>query len=198
MQWLSRAWYVAHVYAYVNDGPYYWAMGRGMLNGLTLYRDLFDNKPPGIDVLAALSLLFFGNGLLGGLLGSLLILLMPITIVVWMQRRLPKNAPLDFKATILALMGFATILFTLYQAERGGAWQTEFFGAFFGTLFVALIVDHPPRRMIASGLALGIACGFKEPFLLTALACALLIDPHPRSLLRTFLIPPLLRSLSAE
>ncbi|MBI3618750.1 hypothetical protein HY213_01805 [Candidatus Peregrinibacteria bacterium] len=200
IQWLARAWYVAHAHAYVNDGPYYWAMGRGILNGLTLYRDLFDNKPPGIDVLAALSLTFFGNGLLGGLLGSFLILATPVVVVLWMSRRLIKTSGV-LRAMILALTGFATILFTLYQAERGGAWQTEFFGAFFGTLFVMLVLDHPPRRtlgwrrMIASGLALGIACGFKEPFLLTALACVLLIDPHPRCLLRAFLAPTVVATL---
>lgn len=32
----------------VSDGAIYYAMGRGIVNGLTPYIDLFETKPPGI------------------------------------------------------------------------------------------------------------------------------------------------------
>jgi hypothetical protein len=44
----------------VSDYLLYTVVGRGILNGLTPYIDLFESKPPGMFLLAAVSLLVSG------------------------------------------------------------------------------------------------------------------------------------------
>src|SRR4051794_25138269 len=44
------------------DSAIYFTIGRGIVHGLVPYRDLFETKPPGVFLLAALSLLISGDG----------------------------------------------------------------------------------------------------------------------------------------
>ena len=43
-------------HAYTADAPLYWAVGRGMLNGLTPYSEMYENKPIGVFLLSAISI----------------------------------------------------------------------------------------------------------------------------------------------
>ena len=58
---LSQAWFF-YGGAFSGDTKYYWAMGQGYLNGLELYTDIFDTKPPAIYLLGALSYWLLGDG----------------------------------------------------------------------------------------------------------------------------------------
>ena len=61
---LVKSWYCLRTElnaAYSVDDPLYWAVGRGILNGLKPYIDLFENKPPGIFWLSALSMKLTGG-----------------------------------------------------------------------------------------------------------------------------------------
>ena len=42
-------------HAYTADAPQYWAIGRGILNGLMPYTNMYENKPLGIFLLSAIS-----------------------------------------------------------------------------------------------------------------------------------------------
>src|SRR3989344_8992683 len=57
---------------YTGDSTIYWAVGRGILNGLTPYTDLFETKPPGIFLLSAMSIALTGGPMLGTVIQTLL------------------------------------------------------------------------------------------------------------------------------
>jgi hypothetical protein len=136
-----------------SDAELYFAMGRGWLNGLTFYRDLFETKPPLAFLLPALSLkvsadatFYFGVQLV------LLFLLAPLL------------------AYRHGLVGFLFgITMAVEALHRSLGYQMEGFALLFATL-PALI---PPRPLLSAG-AMGMATMFKEPFLASAvLALAL-------------------------
>ena len=51
-------------HAYTADAPLYWAVGRGMLNGLKPYSEMYENKPIGVFFLSALSFYFTDSTIL--------------------------------------------------------------------------------------------------------------------------------------
>ncbi len=176
------------------DTPIYWAVGRGILNGLIPYHDLFETKPPGIFLLSAASFRLFGSPILGHLIEALGIPLYPFllgwqTWKISMERKLSRNICL-FCVLIASLTG---ILIGLYTMERSGEFQVESFGALFSLLFFFVIADErrmSALRMLLASLLLLCAVGMKEPFILTILGGAMILcSDKPKRLLRAFVVP---------
>ncbi len=174
------------------DSPIYWAVGRGILNGLLPYTDLFETKPPGIFLLSSLSIWFGGNMQLGALAQAAVFLHIPL-LVVGGALRIRHIAHRGLLLTVvLSAIVFGSLL-SLYSAERSGEFQVESFGALFVLAYAAVItkpaIKKKKTQTIICALLLYCAIGLKEPFIMTALACSLLLARRPSDIVRTFMIP---------
>ncbi len=181
---LAQAWFFFGG-AYSGDAKYYWTVGRAILNDFTLYTDIFDTKPPAIYLLSAFSFGVFDSSIFGDVLNGMLILSFPILFTV--------TAHVLYRDRIKTLFGLLFgIAIALYTGFTAGAWQVELYGAFCGTLYVALLVK-PLRHNVVyiAMLSLCIFCtiGFKEPFFLTLLGCALLLLQTKKRFLHHFVLP---------
>lgn len=160
------------------DSSIYWAVGQGILNGLTPYKDLFETKPPGIFLVSSLSLWLTGGVLLGAVLQAVAIAsIVPLMMLAVREQR-HLRASRTFSLLSAGLLGG---ILALYSAERSGAFQVESFGAAFACL--ALWGAERAKRthddfanvlMIAGAFG---AVGMKEPFALSVLAGILLLSP---------------------
>ncbi len=172
-----------------NDADIYFTVGRGLLNGLTPYRDLFENKPPGIFLLTALSLAATDGPYLANLLqiiALLSILAAPVT-GIWLRR---KEFPDYLIQGCMILLGIILMLFTALYA---GKIQVESFGLAFAIWYPVLIDVRAGRwnkwwGLLAALLMFG-SIGFKEPFALTLLASAVVLCHDRKMFVQTFLIP---------
>lgn len=181
------AWAFLQPNAVVWDTGLYWAMGRGLLNDLTLYVDLFENKPPAIAVVSALSLWLQDGGLTGRILGAASLLAFPITFGLFAYHRSPRGGRPAL--TILGLL--IGLLWSAFQMQKGGPWQVEPFGALFALGYVVTLFSPltGTARLAVLTLTIFGAAGFKEPFLFSCAAAALLWAERLRDLVRNFLLP---------
>src|SRR3989338_5707859 len=177
---------------YTGDSTIYWAVGRGILNGLTPYTDLFETKPPGIFLLSAMSIALTGGPMLGTVIQTLIIGAVPISLGIffWFDTRGKKLEARTFLTTLAVLFG---MLLTLFMAERSGEYQVESFGAFFGIVYVLAIAWRRERwhindAWIPAGCLL-LAIGLKEPFFFSLLGSALILHDAKRPMLRLFILP---------
>lgn len=184
---------------YNGDTTIFWAIGRGILNGLIPYRDLFETKPPGIFLLSSILLWLSPDGRLAAILQTAIFVLLPLTIVLAAHFA---HARLRWHGEWLLLSSTAilSILLSLYSADRSGEFQVEAFGALFACAYAAVIAWNPrplgwKRILLASACLFG-AIGLKEPFALTTFAIALLLAHHPKDLVRTFCIPAGITAIS--
>ncbi len=181
--------------AYHTDTAIYLTVARGVLNGLTPYADLYENKPPGIFLLAALSLKLFGDVTLLTALQALILMLFPFCLlmpVLYGRSFSPRGS---IRALVAWMIGCAL---ALYAAAMAGTLLPESFGAFFGCAFVAVVATRQRFTWaVTAVLSLLLACavGIKEPFVLSTLAGALLVLPSLRSTQR--LVLPVLITAAA-
>lgn len=160
------------------DSSIYWAVGQGILNGLTPYRDLFETKPPGIFLVSSLSLWLTGGVLLGAVLQTIAIAcIVPLMMLAVREQRHVRES----RAFALLSAGLLGGILALYSAERSGAFQVESFGAAFACLALWGVErakrthdDLASVLMIAGAFG---AVGMKEPFALSVLAGILLLSP---------------------
>jgi|GEM_PF-963788 len=184
-----HAWtllFTAHCY----DCDVFWAMGRGMLNGLTPYVDLFEAKPPGIFLLSALSLFVGGGRMLGNISAfvvTIFVAVMPC-ILVWM--RYDKRVVLSF----LALL-FGTIM-SYYLSEGSFHYLPEQFGVAFGVAYVCIIgfsqyeeSSYFSLLHVYAGFCLFAAIFMKEPFVLSIVAAGLILSSSLWSVVSNVVIP---------
>ncbi|MBT4120105.1 MAG: hypothetical protein HOG89_04145 [Candidatus Peribacter sp.] len=178
---------------YTGDAKYYFTVGRGIVNGHVLYTDIFDTKPPGVYLLSALSMSIFNSAVLGSILNGLIVLAYPITFglaAYVLDRRV-------FTVVLSALFG---LLLALNSGFQAGAWQVEWFGAFFGSLYaLALVLTSRSRT---SKLSIGIlsicmvlTIGFKEPFALVLIGTGLVLLPTKKDLLYGLLLPLIITAI---
>ncbi len=174
-----------------DDALIYMAMGRGILNGLIPYRDLFETKPPGIFLLAAASQ-FLGGIALAKFVQVLALVIIPLSIIIPARRIL---RPIE-NTTQRILYLFACItglLLALFTELFSGGFQVESMGASAAIVYVALVAMKPhiwtSKRMLLASIPIGVAVFFKEPFILSIFAGALLLAPSLISLLTIFFIP---------
>lgn len=170
------------------DALIYFAMGRGILNGLTPYIDLFETKPPGVFLLSSVSILLGGTWFAKFVQIAALIAI-PVCVIV-PARRMGHQ-------TLGVLFG---LLLALFTARFSGGFQVESLGAAIVSAYLALIALRPDgwdrKRMILGGLLLFLAIFLKEPFILVAIAGALILVANPRALLSVFLGPLLVAGIT--
>ena len=183
---------------YTADMGIYLAVGRGILNGLTPYIDLFENKPPGMFLMSALSLWMFNGPLLLHIIQAVVVIGFPALFFAWFLRENAIKDMRGFRDTKVQFIFVSATLFgiaiALYTALRSGEAQVESYGAFFGFLYILVIAQSGKilsRWHVAlAGVFLLLAAGYKEPFLLTALAGALLLTKGKwQSLCQRFIFP---------
>jgi len=141
-------------YSY-GDETIYLTLGEGMRHGLTLYKDIHDNKPPLLYATAALagSLFWFKAILCFWMLGT--------TVLFWKltEQLFPKKKNLQCIATIV----FA-ILTTLPLLE-GRTANAELFmlGPTIGAFLLLLTKPHTTRIIFLAGILFSVATLFKVP-----------------------------------
>lgn len=140
---------------YYGDEAIYLTLGQGIRRGLTLYKDLHDNKPPLLYIIAAIAgNEFWFKIILAG--GSL------ITIVLFwklIKTLFEKNARLQMFSTVT--FGFLT---TLPLLEGNIANAENFMIGFSILAFLLLFAKKlTNKKVFLAGLAFGVAALFKIP-----------------------------------
>lgn len=163
-------------------------MGRGLLNGLGVYTDLFESKPPGIFVLAALSLIITGDERFLLCLQIALLAAMPVA-AAWYAAQATRGKHWHDRLLFCGT-GFAIAAFlAFYILERSEPVQTEAIGSVFACGFILSVSawqgSYKKKSAVLSALLLLATAGMKEPFLLTSLAGALLLTTRRRELVWT-------------
>ena len=181
-------WQVFHS----GDASLYITVARGIINGLTPYADLLETKPPGIFLLIALSLWITKGLLLARVAQCIAILAAGIFAAVALcvaAGKRGERTPMIHGVSVLFGLSVA-----LYVGMMGGGLFPESFGAAAAIGYVALLVSRRDalgvKELLLASIALAFAIGFKEPFVLTTLAAALiLLRERPILLLRAFVAP---------
>lgn len=183
--------------SYCVDNPLYWAVGRGILNGLTPYIDLFENKPPGIFWLSALSMKFTGGVYAMNIFSFLCLLITMLTpaiaaTILCFKRNCGKVVT---AVAILCSLLFGMMMM-VYAQTRSGYIQVEAMGIVFVDFYLLLIYDTDASKLkfyspkvILSGLMLACAGLLKEPFVLVAVGASFLFVDNWRSLLYKNVLP---------
>lgn len=168
-------------------------MARGILNGLRPYADLYDSKPPGMYLVTILSLLLTGHLTFGVVLQILLFALLPLMLAAfaWMQTRGNTDVATRFIVTALGFL-FGCLLF-FYLEDRVRGYMAESFGATIGCIYLLHIVLRKdasrPSAIALNALLLSGTFGFKEPFLFSMTAGALLVARDLKQFRNAFLYP---------
>lgn len=177
---------------YGGDMGNYFTLGRGILNGLVPYRDLFETKPPGIFWLAALSLWLTGGDNLYLGAQAVAVVGVPLALVLLAFRE-SHHRQWPWRLNVCLFAWVAGVALALYMLRRGNGYQTESYGAFFAVLYLVAVTWDRERmshvRTVLAAIYLLGSFGMKEPFLIAALASALLVAPDWRFFVRAFLIP---------
>ncbi|OGJ59611.1 hypothetical protein A3D11_02190 [Candidatus Peribacteria bacterium RIFCSPHIGHO2_02_FULL_49_16] len=179
---------------YVSDNVLFIAMGRAIVNGLTPYVDLFENKPPGMFVIAAVSLYFFDSSILGRLLQILAIVLIPVcTLFGGFFLNTNKQQPRE-RYLFLSWSFLFGVMLAVITSKWAGGFYPESFGILFSLLYVMWFLRMRHRTVtwkmqLLGGLCIAFALGFKEVFLLCFLAIALLLSLNRKEFLQKFCIP---------
>ncbi len=188
-----RVWHEC-LLPYNVDSPIYWTIGHGILKGYAPYRDLWDIKPPGIFLLSALSYLVTRGPFLTHvtqILSFVLVALSPLASLRAIQSR---TQAIRVAPVVLSLWTVFLML-TAFTADSAGMVQTESH-ALVAMVGYMLLVGVPGGRAFGlRAVAIGVAMGLKEPFLLAVIASYLTIDPETKRPWEDFWGPLLLASV---
>jgi len=177
------------------DASMYWAVGRGIVNGLVPYKDLFETKPPGIFLLSGLSLYLFNGRILGSIgqmisLGMIAVIPL-LAINPFASKKI--NVEVMFRSLTALLFG---CLMLLYVAQRSGEYQVESFAVAWAMLYILLIGKTKKTftwaKILLASLCFLFSVGFKEPLFLTMLAAAIVLSSSWKSFLGTFVLPAII------
>lgn len=189
-------------YAYNADAPLYWAVGRGILNGLTPYSGMYENKPLGIFLLSAINFLITDDTIVCNiftLIALISIAFMPVLIVYELLKK--QKFTLNKRNFICLVLSFLYgILMMMYSESRSGAFQVEAIGAACSLYYIWSVVflknaNTKKQRIlgtILSAIFIQLVVLFKEPFLLISLISGLLFIDNIKDFLKCILIPCLI------
>jgi len=174
---------------YTWDTTIYWAVGRGIVNGIAPWSGLFDIKPPGMHLLSAFSFKFFDSSVFTNFFQVLVLILTAATPTVAYFLLSSHRS-----AKKLAFSLLAGLMLALYSAERSGEVQIESFGAAFACMAVLAMAmpNFEKRRILWTSLAaIGLlgACGFKEPFLFPLFGVSLIFCKDIKDWFYRFALP---------
>jgi hypothetical protein len=168
------------------DATIYFAVARGILNGLTPYRDLFETKPPGIFLLFAASLRWTN--------GSALALVVEIVAITGVMLVLPIFCwRKKLRPSLMLLASVIGVFFAEYVMSESGGLLAELYGAFFATLYV-LTIAWKERfggwlQIFLASFFMLLSIGMKEPFMLSMAGAAILFARDIRFFLHAFILP---------
>jgi len=170
------------------DSDIYFAVGRGIVNGIHPWSGLWDIKPPGIFLLSAISFKIFNTPVLCHWFQSFVLIVLAFTPLI-AHFVLPNRS--IWRLFACCLFG---LIISLYSAERAGEVQTESMGAAFACLSIfAFAYPNFYKRKILwisiSALGLLGSCGFKEPFLFVIFGASVLLCKDIKDWLNRFLLP---------
>jgi len=177
------------------DAPVYYAVGRGIANGIAPWGGLWEIKPLGIFLVSAISFKFFGDPVFTYYAQVfVLILTAAIPIAAYFLFSSYRSL-LKFALSMLA-----GLLLALYSAERAGEFQVESFGAAFACMAVFAMANpnFDNRRVLWTiFVTFGIlgACGFKELFLFPLFGASLIFCRDMKSWLYRFALPLVIAAL---
>jgi len=178
------------------DTPVYWTIGRGIMNGLMPYKDLFDIKGPGIFFVTFFSFLTSGGTWIGNLINFICLLLVGLAPVGALLLYAKKNGlksinPLAYPTALI----FGSLLM-IYSGDLAGQIQTESFGAGFACVYLMIIATMNFEKTTWKSPSIWIAAFFlmlsvaiKEPFLIVCFAGALVFSNSIKTLWKSFFLP---------
>jgi len=171
------------------DATMYFGMGRGILNGLTMYIDLFESKPPGVYWLSALSLLISGDEKLYLWTHFAALALIPLLLGVIAFVLIKKKHRRTEMIGLSILFGTAIATFTV---SRSHGFQSEGFGVFATIAATVMYVLYLQKRKLWFAMAAitftALAALIKEPFVLAVAASFLLLSHSWKDLKAMILI----------
>ncbi len=176
------------------DALIYLTVGRGILNGLVPYVDLFESKPPGMFLLMAASLALSGTQMPATVLQVGVFGLLPVVLAGFGYCQGSRQTSRAARWRVAGLAFVIGVMLTLFLESVGaGSLQTESFGGFFGALYVVVLLWNRERisraQIAVCAVLLMFSIGLKEPFLLTNLAAALIATSGRKQFLRGFVLP---------
>lgn len=179
---LCAAWFGVSTGYLSGDALIFQTVGRGILNGITPWSGLFETKPGAVFILSAMSLKLFGNQTLVTVTQAIAILAMPFCLLFPAMEIAKEQSPVIRRFVTLAALLFGTIL-ALYSANQAGYGLAESYGAALAMGYGAVISDQRfvmrgKWKMGFLGILMLAAIGFKEPFLFSMLAIAVLLLPR--------------------
>ena len=189
---------------YTPDSPMYCAVARGILNGISPYSCLYENKPIGVFLLYALSFLLTDDVIIFNCITFLCLLIIGFLPFVCTTKYLIKSNKPFSRSQIVIYSGISLIwglFLTSYSMDRGEFFQTEILGASFICLYFWAIMHinwkkgekaNKKSLIIWTILAAIFAmCGvmMKEPFAVIAVAGGLLLVESVRDFISRIVIP---------
>jgi hypothetical protein len=114
---LLRITWIANPYTFGGDESTYLVVAGRLLHGEVPYTTTFDNKPPLAELPQAISILVFGNSMVGVRIGA--------AIVLGIAAFLLSSAAFSTRFTWLRLPTAITIICTYTLIDQGAAWQAE-------------------------------------------------------------------------
>ena len=181
---------------YTVDHILYFTVARGILQGSKPYADFYENKPPLIFLLCALSYAIRGDFHLINIFSFISLLLMIAIPVAYLIYKCIKNKanPLIFLMMALPVISI-TLIITLYTEVRSGEAQTELFGAVssMAALLCILLGRDDDKfyspTVIISGFFLGVAAMFKEPHAVLLVVLMMMLVKNKRDIFTKVLFP---------
>ncbi len=159
------------------DAKIYVAGGRALLNGVHLYAELFENKPPLIFLLTAFSLVVTGTQTVAAAVQVFALAVLAAVFPIFFfhaSRGLPSRHRF-FRTMTGLLLG---LCIARYTAVNAGYIQTESLGGIAGVIYLLLLAIPEcmsgVRRMMALGALLFIAGAMKEPIVLVTVVTSFL------------------------
>lgn len=189
-------------HAYTADAPMYWTVGRGILNGIKPYSGLYENKPVGVFLISALSMLLTDEIILCDAFCLFCLILIGFMPAVFTGLYWWNHCKRNGKESLLLCVGFALIqgfLLMLYCEERSGGFQVESMGAALTGLYFLAAAQIQASKvcgrkkmiiwMVIS--AFFVMCGvmMKEPFVLLMISGSLLFTDCIQDIIRKTVIP---------
>lgn len=183
--------------AYNYDTQLYLTVGRGILNGLKPYVEMYENKPPLIFLLSALSLKLTNDTTIGNLF-ELICLIITFIIPVIISAKILEKKKLGKTYCVIGIS--FTILFSLmltyFSAYWGGRYQVECMGTGLLCIYMYIIFSIDSKnikwyswKLALAGVFVMSATMLKEPFIIVAFALALVYTKNWQDFLKKILIP---------
>lgn len=196
-------------HAYNADTSLYWAVGRGMLHGLTPYKDMYENKPIGIFFISAVSFFLTDSPILCNVVSIISVVITAVTPALSVMMYYRKNGGSDKPYELHVITPFfitllSGICLAVYCEDRSGGFQVESIGTMFSLLFIisvcALKNSKSKKQVVLftvlSALFISCAVMMKEPFLVIACAGALLFTDKIRDIIKCIVIPCVVGGIS--